>query len=84
MQDNTIDFQALVANYQRDDNYINATKWCAAFGKSLKEFTRLPATKAYLKALEDKGFEEAGKSHFVKVKENRVTQTYVHPLVAIS
>ena len=84
MQDNAIDFKTLVATHQRDDNYINATKWCSAFGKRWGEFVKLPTTIDYLKALADRGYDNDGKSRFIESGKGRGVQTYVHPLVAIA
>ncbi|MEH1889550.1 MAG: KilA-N domain-containing protein [Nostoc sp.] len=38
---------------QRDDEYINATKWCKHFRYDLSNWKRLPETKARLTALSE-------------------------------
>jgi hypothetical protein len=45
-------FSNLVEYAQRGDGYINATKWCEVFGYDLRNWKRLPETKARLKALQ--------------------------------
>ncbi|AFZ27432.1 KilA-N domain-containing protein [Cylindrospermum stagnale PCC 7417] len=39
-------FSELVQDAQRGDGYINATKWCKAFGSRLDKWKQLPETKA--------------------------------------
>ncbi|MEH2456547.1 KilA-N domain-containing protein [Nostoc sp.] len=44
-------FDKLVQDARRDDDYINATKWCKHFEYDLRNWKRLPETKARLAAL---------------------------------
>ncbi|MBC5794222.1 KilA-N domain-containing protein [Sphaerospermopsis sp. LEGE 00249] len=46
-------FSELVQDAQREDSYVNATKWAKAFGYRLDNWKELPETKARLKALEE-------------------------------
>ncbi|MBD2385250.1 KilA-N domain-containing protein [Cylindrospermum sp. FACHB-282] len=39
-------FSELVQDTQRGDGYINATKWCKAFGSRLDKWKQLPETRA--------------------------------------
>ncbi|WP_375493091.1 hypothetical protein [uncultured Nostoc sp.] len=48
MSDSNIEqFSQLVQDAQRDDEYINATKWCKHFESRLDKWKQLPETKAY-------------------------------------
>ncbi|MEH1928819.1 KilA-N domain-containing protein [Nostoc sp.] len=44
-------FDKWVQDARRDDDYINATKWCKHFGYDLRNWKRLPETKARLMEL---------------------------------
>ncbi|MDZ8260639.1 KilA-N domain-containing protein [Nostoc sp. ChiQUE01b] len=44
-------FDKWVQDARRDDDYINATKWCKHFGYRLNNWKQLPETKARLAAL---------------------------------
>lgn len=46
-------FDKLVQDARRDDGYINATKWCKHFGYDLRNWKRLPETKARLATLSE-------------------------------
>ncbi|MHC5676627.1 KilA-N domain-containing protein [Nostoc sp.] len=50
----TEQFDKLVQDAQRDDDYINATKWCKHFGYDLRNWKRLPETKAKLTELSER------------------------------
>ena len=78
-------FDKWVQDARRDDDYINATKWCKHFGYDLRNWKRLPETKARLTALS----EELEISHSVSKeliytsgKGNRAV-TWVHPIMAV-
>lgn len=76
-----MNFSNLVKTTTRsEDSYINATAWCREFGTEWYEFTRLPETKRYLKALENS---KTGKIPYLKSVAGRYGGTWVHPLVAI-
>ncbi|MBD2414193.1 hypothetical protein FACHB389_18950 [Nostoc calcicola FACHB-389] len=78
-------FDKWVQDARRDDDYINATKWCKHFGYDLRNWKRLPETKARLTALS----EELEISHSVSKeliytsgRGNRAV-TWVHPIMAV-
>ncbi|WP_414573356.1 KilA-N domain-containing protein [Nostoc sp. CCY 9925] len=47
-------FDKLLQDARRDDGYINATKWCKHFGYDLRNWKRLPETKARLTELSER------------------------------
>lgn len=65
------------AHTRSEDNYVNATKWCAAFDKRWNDFKSLPTTKALLKAasreLPDNLVISRGRSG-----------TWIHPVISIA
>lgn len=74
-----MNYTALVNDNQREDSYVNATKWCSAFGKRWAKFSELPTTQEYLKALSAKVSPESG---LIQSKQGK--GTWVHPMVAIA
>lgn len=83
---NTEQFQSLVSDAQRpEDGYVNATKWCKAFGYDVYEWKRLPDTKRRAKALQDKTSSGNGVKIPVinSVGRGRGARTWVHPIMAI-
>lgn len=89
-------FNKLVQDAQRDDGYINATKWCKHFEYDLSNWKRLPETKARLTALSDNVTITGSSS---EVNSAKITQstldpwivervgntwvTWVHPIMAV-
>ncbi|WP_375468113.1 KilA-N domain-containing protein [uncultured Nostoc sp.] len=78
-------FDKWVQDARRDDDYINATKWCKHFGYRLNNWKQLPETKAKLTALS----EELEISHSVSKeliytsgRGNRAV-TWIHPVMAV-
>ncbi|MFN6538637.1 MAG: KilA-N domain-containing protein [Nostoc sp. EkiNYC01] len=47
-------FDKLVQDARRDDDYINATRWCKHFGYDLRNWKRFPETKARLTELSER------------------------------
>ncbi|MGV2830549.1 KilA-N domain-containing protein [Myxosarcina sp. GI1(2024)] len=83
-----MDFNKLVKSNTRDDEYVNATKLCKAFGKEWRDFKKLNQTKNFLKALQGKlsSLNCTSKSQFTKnklIQSRGRAGTYVHPLIAI-
>ncbi len=72
-----MDYLALVKDNTRSDDYVNATKWCAAFGKRWNNYRR--SRKSYIERVSTKTQIESTKVERV----GREKQTFVHPLVAI-
>ncbi|MEH2262415.1 KilA-N domain-containing protein [Nostoc sp.] len=78
-------FDKWVQDARRDDDYINATKWCKHFGYRLNNWKQLPETKARLTALS----KELEISHSVSKeliytsgRGNRAV-TWIHPVMAV-
>ncbi|MBN4002211.1 KilA-N domain-containing protein [Nostoc sp. LPT] len=78
-------FDKWVQNARRDDDYINATKWCKHFEYDLRNWKRLPETKARLTALS----EELEISHslskeliYTSGRGNKAV-TWIHPVMAV-
>lgn len=75
-------FQSLINDNTRDDEWVNATKWCQHYNKDWYEFSRSKETKAFIKAIEQK----FGNGNFpVSKKERNGKQwiMWIHPLLAI-
>jgi hypothetical protein len=72
--------QVLVTENTRNDDWINATKWCGYFGKRFNNFTRLKETKLFIENMLSK----TGYSHLSNLVETvSGKDTFVHPLIAI-
>lgn len=76
-----MDFQALVNSTKREDNYINATKWCQAFGKEFRRFAEMKETKTIVNEIAKRV--DAGKNGIMETKRGKGSETWVHPLLAI-
>ncbi|BAY10642.1 KilA-N domain-containing protein [Calothrix sp. NIES-2098] len=71
---------ALVQDALRDDEYINATKWCKHFGTRLDNWKRLPETKArseHLKAT------QLNAEPWIVERVGKTWETWVHPIMAV-
>ncbi|MCC5669108.1 KilA-N domain-containing protein [Nostoc sp. CHAB 5784] len=73
-------FGNLVQDAQRDDEYINATKWCKHFGHDLSNWKRLPETKA---RLEDLKITESNAEPWIVERVGKTWVTWVHPIMAV-
>ncbi|MHC5739906.1 KilA-N domain-containing protein [Nostoc sp.] len=73
-------FGNLVQDAQRDDEYINATKWCKHFGRDLSNWKRLPETKA---RLEDLKITESNAEPWIVERVGKTWVTWVHPIMAV-
>lgn len=72
--------QVLVTENTRNDDWVNATKWCGYFGKRFNNFTRLKETKFFIENMLSK----TGYSHLSNLIETvSGKDTFVHPLIAI-
>ncbi|MEH2228413.1 MAG: KilA-N domain-containing protein [Nostoc sp.] len=73
-------FGQLVQDAQRDDNYINATEWCKHFGYDLRNWKRLPETKARLEHLKTI---QSNAEPWIVERVGKTWVTWVHPFMAI-
>ncbi len=73
-------FSSLVQDAQRDDEYINATKWCKHFEYDLRIWKRLPETKA---RLEDLKITESNAEPWIVERVGKTWVTWVHPIMAV-
>ncbi|TBR58990.1 hypothetical protein B4U84_24320 [Westiellopsis prolifica IICB1] len=74
-----MEFNLLVQDSTRSDDYVNATKWCKYFNKMWAEFKRLPEVRKWLAAFTSKH----GNIPPFETRSGKGGGTYVHPLVAI-
>jgi hypothetical protein len=74
--------QVLVEENTRNDDWVNATKWCNYFGKKWAQIAKQPNFKKYLETLQGRLFTHSDKKALYEVK-GKPKQTWVHPLVAI-
>lgn len=72
-----MNYLALVSDNTRSDDYVNATKWCQAFGKRWNNYSQ--ARKPYIDRVSTKTEIQSTKVERI----GRVKQTFVHPLVAV-
>ncbi|MEH2214659.1 KilA-N domain-containing protein [Nostoc sp.] len=73
-------FGKLVQDSQRDDNYINATEWCKHFGYDLRNWKRLPDTKARLEQLKTI---QSNAEPWIVERVGKTWVTWVHPIMAV-
>ncbi|MEH1997303.1 MAG: KilA-N domain-containing protein [Nostoc sp.] len=73
-------FGNLVQDAQRDDEYINATKWCKHFGYRLDKWKQLPETKA---RSEDLKITESNAEAWIVERVGKTWVTWVHPIMAV-
>ncbi|MCC5599137.1 KilA-N domain-containing protein [Nostoc favosum] len=73
-------FSNLVQDAQRDDEYINATKWCKHFGSRLDKWKQLPETKA---RSEDLKITESNAEPWIVERVGKTWVTWVHPIMAV-
>lgn len=74
------DFNALVKNNTRQDDYVNATKWCTAYGKRFNNYSRLADTKRAWNAVAARLDSDVSR---LIIKGDGHKDTYVHPLIAV-
>jgi hypothetical protein len=55
--------QVLVTENTRNDDWVNATKWCGYFGKRFNNFTRLKENKFFIENMLSK----TGYSHLINL-----------------
>ena len=73
-------FSKLVQDAQRDDKYINATKWCKHFESRLDKWKQLPETKARLERLK---IAESNAEPWIVERVGKTWVTWVHPIMAV-
>ncbi|MEH2047523.1 KilA-N domain-containing protein [Nostoc sp.] len=73
-------FGNLVQDAQRDDGYINATKWFKHFGHDLSNWKRLPETKA---RSEDLKITESNAEPWIVEPIGKTWVTWVHPIMVV-
>ncbi|MDZ8095820.1 MAG: KilA-N domain-containing protein [Nostoc sp. DedQUE05] len=73
-------FGNLVQDAQRDDGYINATKWCKHFGSRLDNWKQLPETKARLEHLKTT---HSSAEPWIVERVGKTWVTWVHPIMAV-
>ncbi|MEH1903091.1 MAG: KilA-N domain-containing protein [Nostoc sp.] len=73
-------FGNLVQDAQRDDEYINATKWCKHFESRLDKWKQLPETKA---RLEDLKITESNAEPWIIERVGKTWVTWLHPIMAV-
>ena len=73
-------FGNLVQDAQRDDEYINATKWCKHFEYRLDRWKRLPETKAKLEYLKTT---QSNVEPWIVERVGKTWVTWVHPIMAV-
>ncbi|MHC5744883.1 MAG: KilA-N domain-containing protein [Nostoc sp.] len=73
-------FSSLVQDAQRDDEYINATKWCKHFEFRLDKWKQLPETKA---RSEDLKITESNAEPWIVERVGKTWVTWVHPIMAV-
>lgn len=73
-------FGNLVQDAQRDDAYINATKWCKRFGYDLKNWKRFPETKARFEHLKTT---QPNTEPWIVERVGKTWVTWVHPIMAV-
>ncbi|HLO83654.1 MAG TPA: KilA-N domain-containing protein, partial [Nostocaceae cyanobacterium] len=91
-------FNELVQNTRRDDDYVNATEWCKAFGYTVKQWKQLPEVKRRAKALESvkilpsnfegkkillSNLEDEKILPWVVERVGKTWVTWVHPIMAV-
>ncbi|MDF5712066.1 MAG: KilA-N domain-containing protein [Nostoc sp. S4] len=73
-------FRNLVQDAQRDDEYINATKWCKHFGYDLGNWKRLPEIKARSEYVR---ITESNAEPWIVERVGKTWVTWVHPIMAV-
>lgn len=73
-------FGNLVQDAQRDDEYINATKWCKHFGSRLDNWKQLPETKARSEQLK---ITESNAEPWIVERVGKTWVTWVHPIMVV-
>ncbi|WP_375502731.1 KilA-N domain-containing protein [uncultured Nostoc sp.] len=73
-------FSDFVRDAQRDDEYINATKWCKHFGSRLDNWKQLPETKAKLEYLKTT---QSNVEPWIVERVGKTWVTWVHPIMAV-
>lgn len=76
-----VDYKKLVSDNTTQQGWVNASKWCKAYGRKWRDFSKNNGVRKYLKHLQHKALNGV-KPTRVEGK-GRNAQTYVHPLVAI-
>lgn len=89
-------FQSLINDNTRDDEWVNATKWCQHYNKNWYEFSRSKETKAFIRSLQKRLKQsQVNSGNGSKVTTGKIavvnsinkgragSETWVHPLVAI-
>lgn len=79
-----MNFNELLTNNTRQDEYVNATKLCKAFGKRLDLWKKAEHTKSYISVLNDhlNSFTPNG-GKVESMYTQRGVGTFIHPLLAI-
>lgn len=73
-------FGNLVQDAQRNDGYINATKWCKHFGYRLNNWKQLPETKTRFEHLKKT---QSNVEPWIVERVGKTWVTWVHPIMAI-
>ncbi|MBH8577960.1 KilA-N domain-containing protein [Nostocaceae cyanobacterium CENA369] len=87
-------FSTLIQATQREDGYVNATKWCKHFGYRIDNWKKLPETKARLNELTEslkiREFNYTNSTYCIKTTELIYSTgrgygaiTWVHPVIAV-
>lgn len=77
-----MNYTALVETSMRaTDNMVNATKYCKAFGKEWRDFSRLQSTTVLANTIAQTY--DVQKTHIIETRRGKGSETWVHPLVAI-
>jgi KilA-N domain len=73
-------FDKLVQDARRDDDYINATEWCKYFDYELRNWKRLPETKARAERVK---ITESNAEPWIVERVGKTWVTWVHPIMAV-
>ncbi|MHC0064842.1 KilA-N domain-containing protein [Nostoc sp. UIC 10890] len=73
-------FGNLVQDARRDDDYINATKWCKHFEGRLDKWKRFPETKARFEHLKNT---QSNAEPWIVERVGKTWVTWVHPIMAV-
>lgn len=77
-----MDYSSLVSNTTRSsDDYINASKWCAAFGKHFRDYIRYDRTKNRWNAIAERI--GVNSPQLKNTTRGASGATWIHPLCAI-
>ncbi len=77
-----MDFTALVSSTTRSsDDYVNASKWCAAFGKHFRDYIRYQGTQNRWKAIAERI--GVNSPQLKQTTRGANGTTWIHPLCAI-